>query len=117
MQRSLLTGYYPLLALLAALLLYRLSDAVPFLCSWHSEAFGVPLLAFQGLKLHTFGLKTWFCPDRPTAPPNIRQEPQWNLLQHLGGNGPWVQYASSHGSQFAIEPPEDCDVEQVHMVW
>jgi acid phosphatase len=39
----------------------------------------------------------------------------WNILYHLGGNGPWVEKVIDivHGG---IAVPEGCQVEQVHMV-
>lgn len=40
---------------------------------------------------------------------------KWNLLYHLGGNGPWIQKHDgiANGS---IAVPEGCRVEQIHMV-
>ena len=39
----------------------------------------------------------------------------WNILYHLGGNGPWIEKVDgvAHGG---IGVPEGCRVEQVHMV-
>lgn len=115
-QRSLLANTCPLLVLLAAVLLYLLRDVVSLFCLSHPEVFGISWLNFQALKLHTLGLDTWICSEYAVVPSSTGQEPGWNLLHHLGGNGPWIQHASSYGSQSAIEPPEGCKVEQVHMV-
>lgn len=39
----------------------------------------------------------------------------WNLLYHLGGNGPWIEMEDGV-VQGGIGPPNGCFVEQVHMV-
>ncbi|KZF20862.1 phosphoglycerate mutase-like protein [Xylona heveae TC161] len=42
------------------------------------------------------------------------QQP-WNVLYHLGGNGPWIQKKDGVISR-NIAAPESCEVEQVHMM-
>ncbi|THW89001.1 phosphoglycerate mutase-like protein [Aureobasidium pullulans] len=39
----------------------------------------------------------------------------WNILYHLGGNGPWIPKADGV-VEGGLAPPEGCRVEQVHMV-
>lgn len=39
----------------------------------------------------------------------------WNVLYHLGGNGPWVEKVVDV-VEGGIKVPEGCVVEQVHMV-
>jgi acid phosphatase len=39
----------------------------------------------------------------------------WNILYHLGGNGPWVEKVIDIVDG-GIAAPEGCHVEQVHMV-
>lgn len=39
----------------------------------------------------------------------------WNILYHLGGNGPWVEKVIDV-VEGGIAPPESCEVVQVHMV-
>jgi acid phosphatase len=39
----------------------------------------------------------------------------WNILYHLGGNGPWVEKVLDVLDEH-IAPPESCEVVQVHMV-
>jgi hypothetical protein len=39
----------------------------------------------------------------------------WNILYHLGGNGPWVEKVIDILDEH-IAPPESCEVVQVHMV-
>lgn len=39
----------------------------------------------------------------------------WNILYHLGGNGPWVEKVVDVVDG-GIAVPDQCVVEQVHMV-
>ena len=39
----------------------------------------------------------------------------WDILYHVGGNGPWIQKVDGTLGE-GIEPPAGCKVEQVHMV-
>lgn len=39
----------------------------------------------------------------------------WNMLYHVGGNGPWIKKVDGTNGE-DIEPPAECTVEQVHMV-
>lgn len=39
----------------------------------------------------------------------------WNILYHLGGNGPWVEKVIDVVDD-GVAPPESCEVVQVHMV-
>jgi len=39
----------------------------------------------------------------------------WNILYHLGGNGPWIEKVDGV-VEGGIAAPEGCNVEQVHMV-
>lgn len=39
----------------------------------------------------------------------------WNILYHLGGNGPWIEKVDGNDSD-GIKPPDGCAVEQVHLV-
>ena len=39
----------------------------------------------------------------------------WNILYHLGGNGPWVEKVIDV-VEGGIAVPKGCEVEQVHMV-
>lgn len=40
---------------------------------------------------------------------------EWNILYHLGGNGPWVEKVDGVATG-GIEVPEGCSVDMVHMV-
>lgn len=39
----------------------------------------------------------------------------WDVLYHVGGNGPWIEKIDGV-VEGGIEPPEGCSVEQIHMV-
>lgn len=43
------------------------------------------------------------------------ERPDWNMLYHLGGTGPWVQRIDGRGSE-SVVPPAGCQVEQTHLV-
>jgi hypothetical protein len=46
---------------------------------------------------------------------NTTTHEEWNILYHLGGNGPWVPKVDGpFGDDLSI--PEGCKIEQVHMV-
>lgn len=47
-----------------------------------------------------------------TLGPNI---PTWNILHHLGGNGPWIKKVDGIVDG-GLDLPQGCNVEQVHMV-
>lgn len=42
-------------------------------------------------------------------------ESSWDMLYHLGGNGPWIKKLDGTLDEY-VEPPRGCKVEQVHMV-
>ena len=42
-------------------------------------------------------------------------ESPWNMLYHLGGNGPWITKLDGTLHE-DVEPPMGCKVEQAHMV-
>ena len=45
---------------------------------------------------------------------NTTQE-DWNILYHLGGNGPWIPKVDGpFGDELSV--PEGCKIEQVHVV-
>lgn len=71
------------------------------------------VLASPNIRLyspHGASWRTWFHPRRTGS---AGRKGEWNLLYHLGGNGPWVELGEG---QAGIEPPEGCIVDQVHMV-
>jgi acid phosphatase len=40
----------------------------------------------------------------------------WNILYHLGGDGPWVEKIQDNFPDATVEPPKGCEVKQVHML-
>ncbi len=46
---------------------------------------------------------------------SAKARPDWNILYHIGGNGPWIQKVDGV-VQEGIGSPAGCHVEQVHMV-
>lgn len=62
-------------------------------------------------QLHTI-LSKWDYPQVPIV--NTTNE-DWNILYHLGGNGPWIPKVDGvYGDDLSI--PEGCRIEQVHMI-
>ena len=53
------------------------------------------------------------CP-RP-ASKTVGSQTEWNLFYHLGGNGPWIPKIRGI-AEGDLDPPNGCDVSQVHMV-
>jgi acid phosphatase len=41
--------------------------------------------------------------------------PDWNILYHLGGNGPWIEKVTDV-VEGGVAAPAGCKVEQIHMV-
>ena len=56
--------------------------------------------------------QSWWNPRRG-GKPSIERD--WNLLYHLGGNGPWIEKIDGI-VEGGIGVPKGCRVEQVHMV-
>lgn len=65
---------------------------------------------------HAASWGTWFHPLQSPAEEGAKSSRKdWNLLHHLGGNGPWIEKTGgTEGSSLA--PPEGCSVDQVHLV-
>jgi acid phosphatase len=74
-----------------------------------------------GHKPHHSSWSSWWHPHRSdgTAPEHKQGAGaitnDWNILYHLGGNGPWVEKVLDIVDG-GIAVPEGCQVEQVHMV-
>ncbi len=58
---------------------------------------------------------TWGSWLHPARVKGASIEKGWNILYHLGGNGPWVEKRDGV-VQGGIGTPDGCLVEQVHMV-
>jgi acid phosphatase len=72
-------------------------------------------------KPHHSSWQSWWHPERSDENRAARGQDagttdnDWNILYHLGGNGPWVEKVIDI-VEGGIAVPEGCDVEQVHMV-
>lgn len=81
-------------------------------------------------KPHQSSWQSWFHPQRlfhsssslGTSTTGVKQgqgggavTKDWNILYHLGGNGPWVEKVEGV-VEGGIAVPKGCDVEMVHMV-
>jgi acid phosphatase len=70
-------------------------------------------------KPHHASWNSWWHPQRRSSNSSgesagTRTE-DWNILYHLGGNGPWVEKVDNVVDG-GLAPPDRCVVEQVHMV-
>lgn len=115
----------PLITVIAGLYLSH-----PTLCPWLCSSTCAP----DAQNLH-FGYFEYECAGRPhhsswgswwhphRSDGTLKEHRQgagaitkhWNILYHLGGNGPWVEKVIDVVPG-GIAVPEDCQVEQVHMV-
>jgi acid phosphatase len=72
-------------------------------------------------KPHHSSWQSWWHPGRSDEDRAARGQDagttdgEWNILYHLGGNGPWVEKVIDVVDG-GIAVPEGCEVEQVHMV-
>ncbi|KAJ5742705.1 uncharacterized protein N7511_011106 [Penicillium nucicola] len=71
---------------------------------------------YKPITLHSENWKTWLNPHQSALPSAIQtSENKWNILHHLGGNGPWIKNIH-HGVASSLETPEGCSIDQVHLV-
>ena len=73
------------------------------------------LALFYSRVPYTSSWQSWWHPNRRSGSNQKIIEKRWNLLYHLGGNGPWIEKKDGTVDG-GIGPPENCLVEQVHMV-
>lgn len=67
---------------------------------------------------HGSSWTAWWHPERSiqkSAQLLKHRTQKWNILHHLGGNGPWIEKTDGMADE-DIAPPEGCLVDQVHMV-
>lgn len=83
------------------------------LISNHAESFS--LAAFYTKVPYTSSWASWWHPQRSHGRGSSEFGRGWNLLYHLGGNGPWIEKVDGT-VKGGIGVPEGCRVEQVHMV-
>jgi hypothetical protein len=61
-----------------------------------------------------FSPQSWWSTEPATHGGTIDED--WNILYHLGGDGPWVQNENEVIKGEGVGPPDGCKVEQVHML-
>lgn len=72
-------------------------------------------------KPHHASWSSWWHPYRSDGTPAEHKKgagsitSDWNILYHLGGNGPWVEKVIDIVDG-GVAVPDGCEVEQVHMV-
>lgn len=60
--------------------------------------------------------KTWFSLSQSIVTDSKQSLGKgWNVIHHLGGNGPWIEN-TGEGAASNLNPPEGCSVDQVHLV-
>ena len=64
---------------------------------------------------YTSSWASWWHPQRFQGSSTSAIRHGWNILYHLGGNGPWIEKIDGV-VKGGIAPPKGCTVEQVHMV-
>jgi hypothetical protein len=95
---------------------YSTSDSTPPPPTSPSQ----PAIPAYGFKPFVAAWTSWFHPGVWTgaklpAHNAGKIAKDWNILYHLGGNGPWVQKIDGIITN-DISPPEGCEIQQVHMV-
>ncbi|OCK79484.1 phosphoglycerate mutase-like protein [Lepidopterella palustris CBS 459.81] len=118
---SRLAVFSTLIALLAIIL---------YISAWRNELFPLHNILCAAHASHDYisnphsaSWKSWWHPQRTSGQPAIPAPKQgggvfskdWNILYHLGGNGPWVEKVDGV-VEGGIEVPEGCSVDQVHMM-
>ncbi|KAJ6122116.1 hypothetical protein N7512_004581 [Penicillium capsulatum] len=110
--RSLLKALVPLLAIFLGFAYYKnvTVSSLPVIQSFTGIAG-----ACQASP-HAASWSTWFHPSQsPTRVESPSSRKGWNLLHHLGGNGPWIEKADETVAS-SLAPPEGCSVDQVHLM-
>lgn len=117
-----------LAAMLAVLILlynffrYSTTTPTPPRVNYYSPTQSPALSFAEQILPFTSGRGSWFGPQSwlPRTSPgqeasSTNRKSKWNILYHLGGNGPWIQKMDGV-VQGGVGPPEGCTVEQVHMM-
>ncbi len=73
------------------------------------------LASFYSKIPYTSSWGSWWHPQRSHGTEGGTIARSWNLLYHLGGNGPWIEKEEGV-VKGGIGVPDGCRVEQVHMV-
>lgn len=74
---------------------------------------------------HGASWKTWFHPSQSWTETTMDSpKKEWNIFQHLGGLGPWIEHEPSRDlwtGEFdeqppTLAPPDECSIDQVNLV-
>lgn len=108
---SLVKVIYPFFVILAAVLLYNYGPE-------HSLTTLIsPVTHHTPTSPYAASWRSWFHPLQSHlgyAPTALKR--YWNVLHHLGGNGPWVEMLDEGSRTPDLAPPPGCSMDQVHMV-
>jgi hypothetical protein len=76
-----------------------------------------PVTDHTAISPHAASWRSWFHPSQiqlGRSPGPSKKD--WNILHHLGGNGPWVEMSENGGKTPDLTPLPGCSIDQVHMV-
>ena len=62
---------------------------------------------------HCASWNAWYNPLRTGQ--TGYQDNDWNIVYHLGGNGPWIEKTDGLETP-GLKPPKECVIDQVHLV-
>lgn len=102
-----------LLGFIAFFLTHNSTPSPLPLASGHNEP--LSLAAFYTKIPYTSSWGSWWHPQRSHGSGSSESGRGWNILYHLGGNGPWIEKTEGV-VKGGIGVPKGCSVEQVHMV-
>lgn len=111
---ALLKVIYPFFVIFAAVLLYNHGPEYSLATiksiispvAYHTPT--SPYVASWRSWYHPFQIMSGYEPRSPKK--------DWNILHHLGGNGPWVEMLDEGRKTPDLAPPPGCSIDQVHMV-
>lgn len=112
--RSLLKVLLSLLTIFFGVVLYKTEfvSSLPVL-----QSFTPPAPDHVSEAPHVASWTTWFHPFHSlNSSGRPRGRKGWNILHHLGGNGPWIEKSTGTDELPTLAPPEGCTIDQVHLV-
>lgn len=76
-----------------------------------------PMADHTSTSPHAASWRSWSHPSQVQLDPSPGPlKKDWNILYHLGGNGPWVEMLEERGKTPDLTPLPGCSIDQVHMV-
>jgi acid phosphatase len=104
----------PLFAILGAVLLYNHG---PDGSLTTIKSIISPVADQTPISPHSASWRSWYHPLQSQQNHRTKSlKKEWNILHHLGGNGPWVEKLDEGGTTPDLAPPPGCSIDQVHMV-